>query len=239
MNWMDFVMSMSKGVYVLWAVGLLGVFLKVVANTYLNQLLQASSRMATTKNRSIRIMKQKFENGRTLGMNKGLSKAFTEKYVESMRCLGFPFLFWKRIGYSLVLACVALMGGAFLYYDERWRGSPDMVVFLANGAMICAFLASLENIFLTENKVDRLKANIQDYFDNYLTLRSEQQNPRLVEPACRECACGKADGKADGENASLPETKIEKEDACIEEVPTGKSPGDGEVLNSFLREFFT
>ena len=57
------IMEAGKGIYFLWGIGLLGLLLKMITNTYLKSMIKASENMATTKKKSLRIMRQKYENG--------------------------------------------------------------------------------------------------------------------------------------------------------------------------------
>lgn len=163
---------MGMGVYVLWGIGLIGLLLKMIANLYLKSLLKESENMATTKKKNLRYMRQTYENGKSLGIRTGSARQFAEKQVRKMNLLGKPFAFWRRIGELCTCAVVGAMAFAFLYYDPGWRGSLDMVTFMVNGVFVGACLLALENIFLTNNKVERLKANIGDYLENLTPLRA-------------------------------------------------------------------
>lgn len=214
------VSNMGMGVYVLWGIGLLGLFLKMISNAYLKCLLRESENMATTKKRDLRYMRQAYENGKNLGIRTGNSDSFAEKQVRKMRLLGKPFAFWRRIGELCTCGLVGAMAMAFLYYDPGWRGSPEMVTFLVNGVIVGACLLALENIFLTNNKVERLKANIRDYLENLTPLRMCETRESAA-TAMNRARTEKM------QNNTLPaqEQKEEKE-------------ASGEELDRFLREFF-
>lgn len=221
-------------IYILWGMGLLGLLLKIMVSTYLKGMVKASENMATTKKRSLRIMRQKFENGKNLGINNGNEEAFTEKNVRSLRFFALPMELWRRSGQALCFITLMMMSGAFLYKDVTWRGSPEMISFLANGFMVCAFLLALENIFLVNNKVEILKANIRGYFLNLslpreLSARAPVRGGKNKNRA--EVDCVEETPIADNEETELADLESAAADAQDVE--------NEEVLNRFLKEFFS
>ncbi|MBE5953372.1 MAG: hypothetical protein E7257_04360 [Lachnospiraceae bacterium] len=212
----------------------------------MRSMIRASENMATTKKRSLRIMRQKYVNGRNLGINRGNGASFVEKNVRRLKWAGLPLEFWKRSGLVLVLSSIMLMAGSFLYYESRWRGSSEMVTFLVHGIIVCAFLIVVENIFLINNKLEILKANIRDYLEN-LTLPppKERISPedlkefgnlrgvftektKLQEEGAKEIA-------AASENNSSVE--VVKEKASYE--PRSQNIDSDRILDSFLKEYFS
>ena len=266
-------LDMGTGIHILWGIGLLGLLLKMIASTYLKGMLKASENMSTTKRKSLRILRQKYENGRNLGINGGSGEAFTEKNIRGLKLIAMPMEFWRRSGQLLACVTCMAMAGAFLYYDVNWRGSPEMVTYLANGVLVCAFLLALENIFLINNKLEMLKANVRDYLENLTPARAEKTRTlvspdirvvrtperqqadnrskngaeRMGKPAVGDHTAGAV---ADNESAA---TKISSEDiqpqrdvsatsVYDERASNAVQPGqqsNEEVLNSFLREFFS
>lgn len=248
------VMDMGTGVYILWGIGLLGLFLKMIASTYLKRMLRASENMSTTRKKSLRILRQKYENGRNLGINSGSGEAFVEKNIRGLRLMALPMEFWRRSGQ--LLACVAcmLMAGGFLYYDVTWRGSPDMVLYLANGVLVCAFLLALENIFLVNNKLEMLKANIRDYLENLTPARTVQTrtagrpNIRAVpQPQNPETDRIETEAKTDKAEKRQSRTAPAEGESAVTSVYDERASNSGEeppqsneeALNCFLKEFFS
>lgn len=225
---------MGMGVYVLWGIGLLGFFLKMIANSYLKGLLRESENMATTKKKSLRYMRQTYENGKNLGIRTGSANAFAEKQVRKMRLLGKPFAFWRRVGELFTCVLVGAMALAFIYYDPGWRGSPEMVTFLVNGVLVGVCLLALENIFLINNKVERLKANISDYLENLTPLRAgeEQTGPEMR--ALRLRKSGDSFSKESRESIDVPESAATLTHRARDE----NMSEPGVDLNRFLRDFF-
>lgn len=235
------IMEAGKGIYFLWGIGLLGLLLKMITNTYLKSMIKASENMATTKKKSLRIMRQKYENGRSLGINKGSGGAFVEKNVRSLKLGAIPLEAWRRSGQAMCLLVMMTIGVAFLYYDVSWRGSPMMVTFLVNAGIVCAFLMFIENIFLVTNKMEILKANIRDYLENLTPIREEVRRTKI--PSIEKVPPKEAVEKNQLEEVAL--TKEELEGLLPEEGKNSvnsvydERDSNEELLNSFLKEFFS
>ncbi len=243
---MEKIINAGIGVHILWGIGVLGLILKIIANAYVQGLVKASENMATTKRRKLRIIRQKYENGKSLGINNGSGHAYVEKNIRSLRFLACPMEFWKRSGRFFSGIAVLIMAGGFLYYDVNWRGSPDMVAFLSSGILVCAFLYTVENIFLVNNKMEILKANIRDYLENIPSSR--EINPRAPAMVRRgqpreqfvvndtpihvvDLRQGGVD--EDGDNEKIQKVREEIATSRVEDV------NSSEVLDSFLEEFFS
>lgn len=207
----DFIKNLDGIYYVLWGIGALGLLMKIFANTYLKGLLKASENMATTKRKMLRVMRQKYENGRSLGLRTGDGQAFVEKNVRSVKLLFVPIEIYSKIGRILLCPLLMTIGINFLRHDASWRGSPMMIDIFANGIVVGAFLLLIENIFLLNNKLEIMKANIRDYFENGVPKREVTRRQKV-----------------------LPEPEIA---ASVDEEMNEKQ--SDEVLNRFLQEFFS
>lgn len=237
----DFIKNLDGIYYVLWGIGAFGLLMKIFANTYLKGLLRASENMATTKRKFLRVMRQKYENGKSMGLRTGGGQAFVEKNVRSVKFIFLPIEIYSKLGRILLCPLCIVLGASFLIYDVSWRGSPGMLDLFANGIMVGAFLLMFENIFLINNKLEILKANIKDYFDNCMPKRelirrqkispetaaaTEVIEPNVARRLKREVYENEI--KEDNKNGQIDETKNEINDRQSEEI-----------LNSFLREFFS
>lgn len=227
-------MEAGTGVYVLWGVGAVGVLLKIIISVYLSGVVKASQDMSTTRKKPLMAIRQKLENRRSLVADIGFGEAFVNKNVYSIKCMGIPIKNWNGLCKKLCLIVCMAASGAFLYYDVSWRGSPDMVYFMANAVFVCAFLLLLENIFLVTNKMELLKANIWDY----LELVKSGKPDNVLRKSARE-------RPAQGEmphicrSADTEKEKAEKGDSGGEAMLDETAAYSEEILNSFLKEFFT
>lgn len=251
---MEKIIDAGIGVHILWGIGVLGLILKIIVNVYMERLVKASENMATTRRKKLRIIRQKYENGKSLGINNGSGEAFVEKHIRRLRFAACPMEFWKRSGRFFSGIAVVTMASAFLYHDVGWRGSPEMVTFLANGVLVCAFLYVVENILLVNNKVEILKANIRDYLENIPATR--EVSPRapaiktvrqmeLPEDNSHKLSVVKSDYKGaasanviEDESAATILDK-DREDLISDNLNPAVTENSQDVLNSFLKEFFS
>ncbi len=231
------IMEAGKGVYFLWGLGLLGLLFKIITNAYLKGMVKASENMATTRKKSLRAIRQKYENGRTLGINRISGQAFVEKNIRGLRMGPFPLEAWRRSGQAMCSLVLLTTGGAFMYYDVSWRGSPAMTGFLINAGIVLAFLMFIENIFLVTNKVEILKANIRDYLENLTPLKERGINTggKRTEKEKKPLAMEEV-ALTDEEIKGLidKDTKLEQVKSCYHERDSNQ-----ELLDSFLKEFFS
>lgn len=240
---MEKIINAGIGVHILWGIGVLGLILKIIVNMYMQGLVKASENMATTKRKKLRIIRQKYENGKSLGINNGSGEAYVEKNIRSMRFIACPMEFWKRSGRFFSGIAVLVMAGGFLYHDVSWRGSPEMVTFLANGVLVCAFLYTVENIFLVNNKMEILKANIRDYLENIPVSREAKSRAptirRVKEPEVTRIDSSVYVADQGGVNNNVE--REEKNPKIEEEVAASRviDENSQEVLDSFLKEFFS
>lgn len=218
--------------YILYGIGVLGLLLKLMANTYLKTLIKESENMEMTKNRKLKTVARKCKNRAALGMLEKSTDSYVEKNVGKIKLFGRSFSFYDRCGRWLSMCIVMMAAGGFLYYDISWRGSPNMTEYFANCVIVCAFLLALENIFCIRNKMDLLKANIGDFIDNIsVASRKADSRQRIENPVVT----------AKEAVASTVEVTKEKEALADTEGVSGKAdeiPED-ELIGSFLKEFFS
>ncbi len=226
----------GTGVYILWGMGLLGLLLKLMANTHMKKMIKASENMATTKKKCLRVLRQKYENGRSLGIHNGDGQAYVEKNVRSMRFVSMPLDFWRLSGRTLCCGVCMVIAGTFLFKDVSWRGSPEMVTLIANGIIVCAFLIAVENIFLINNKIEILKANIRDYLQNLPVAR---ENP-VRAPAGGINIITEKNQEQSKDNQE--DDEIKNQTAATESTVSSvyhERDSNEEALNCFLKEFFS
>lgn len=261
----DVIMGFGTGVHILWAVGLLGLLIKMCVSIHMKSMIRASENMATTRRRSLRTMRQKYVNGRNLGINRGDGAAFVEKNIRRLKWAGLPLELWKRSGLLLMLSAVMVMAGGFLYYESRWRGSQDMITFLANGVLVCAFLVITENIFLINNKMEILKANIKDYLENlnlpperervspedikeFGNLRQQlrngvrdvsEKNQQEVTAEIAAAKSGIGGNEASSGNDNTNDSMCKGDNNKASYQPRAQNIENDKVLDSFLKEFFS
>lgn len=120
-----------------------------------------------------------------------------------------------------------------------------MVTFIANGIIVCAFLLALENIFLINNKVEMLKANVRDYLENLTPARAEKNrqavgvNKKMPDRAVVTQADKLTDKMARMETAATESAaKSVSSDGKVS-APSVYDERASDALNNFLQEYFS
>lgn len=131
-----------------------------------------------------------------------------------------------------------------MYYDVSWRGSPEMVSFLVNAIMVCAFLMCIENIFLINNKVEILKANIRDYLENLTPVRANtprKQGPEISGLNSSRSSSVQEEGLKEiaASNVNTDMLHPESEEKVGSTSVYDERDSNEELLNCFLKEFFS
>lgn len=237
----------GMGTYLLWGLGIAGLLMKLFFSSYLSGMISATENMATTRKKCLRIMRQKYENCRSLGRSNKNNQAYVEKNVRRLKFFALPIEFWRKSGQLIIAMLVFAMSGAFFYYDSNWLLSRDMFEFLISGIMVGAFLIIVENIFLVNNKMEIVKANISDYFEN-LAVGWDKNNGsnqffiERVDDIDQEKKTSNSNGKKDEQIAVASmesAAALSDEKRSLENSSRVKKQGNEEALNSFLKEFFS
>ncbi len=214
--WEKFVEA-GTGVHIIWGIGGLGLLLHFMFSLFMNSMIRASRDMSTTRKKGLSVIRRKYDNRKALCTQSGYNQNFVQKNLYELKLLGIPLTKWENISKFLCTTCLAACSFAFLYYDDAWRQSPNMVYFIANASLVCAFLLLLENIFLPRRKMELLRANIGDFFEFSRITDNVPQTQSAPKPTEEK------------------EIIQQREDNNISEEA---APCDEEVLNSFLKEFF-
>ena len=109
-----------------------------------------------------------------------------------------------------------------------------MVTFLAIGVLVCAFLAVVENIFLVNNKMEILKANIRDYLEN---LSLPPIKDKVAPEDLKEFANLRGQNK--GNIVSVADKVSAKEEIAASDENVEVPLDNDKMLDSFLKEFFS
>ena len=230
---------------ILWGIGLLGLIIKLIANIHMSRLLKASENMVTTKRKSLRVIRQKYENGRALGANKGTASAFVEKNVRRLKLLGLPLSFYGKTGTVLSFITVGFASFVVMKKPASWRGSPEMLSFLGNMMMLLAFLMVVENIFFINNKLEMLKANISDYLENMCDVGVAKNVPFVQKintvTSQQERSSDRnvvlSPERGNNDNKAAPVADVNKKEMTTQ-APNEKDIEEDSLIENFLHEFF-
>lgn len=160
----------GQALYVLAGLCLLGIFTRVTTKNLYKRLIKESGNMATTKNKSLRDLKQKAES--TYRMNQGMpdSSAWLDHQLCELRFRGMTLAGWGNVSMQLTWLCL-LTGGTAAFFSYWYRLDSIYVVMYGGGSVLMAMLTMLFDNGIAGGKRELLAASLQDYLENVLCPR--------------------------------------------------------------------
>ena len=160
----------GQALYVLAGICLLGIFTRVMTKNLYKRLIKESGNIATTKNKSLRDLKQKTEN--TYRMNQGIPDvgAWLDHQLCELRFRGMTLAGWGNVSMQLTWLCL-LTGGTAAFFSYWYRLDTIYVVMYGGGSVLMAMLTLLFDNGIAGGKRELLEASLQDYLENVLCPR--------------------------------------------------------------------
>ena len=160
----------GQALYVLAGICLLGILTRVMTRNLYKRLIKESANMATTKNKSLRELKQRTEN--TYRINQGLRDcgAWLDHQLCELKFRGMTLAGWANVSMQLTWLCL-LAGGTGAFFSYWYRLDTVYVVMYGGGAVLMAMLTMLFDNGTADGKRDLLAASLEDYLENVLCPR--------------------------------------------------------------------
>ena len=165
----------GRALYVLAAICLAGIFIRLRAGSIYKRLIRESENLALTKNKYLRGLKQNAED--TYRMNMGMSntRVYLEHQMYGLKGGGMSLKAMESLAGQLTLLCF-LFGGlaAFGAYWYR-EGNYEIVLYASAG-----ILSGLMTMFVDygtglEEKRMQLLTAVQDYLENVMWPRMSRE----------------------------------------------------------------
>ena len=121
------VLQTGKALYVLAAICLAGILVRMMAGSFYKGLIRESANLALTKNKCLRALKQNAED--TYRMNQGMNntRVYLEKQLYGLKMLGFSLKGVDNLAGQLTLLCF-LAGGAAAFGAYWYRSDNYYIV---------------------------------------------------------------------------------------------------------------
>lgn len=171
------ILQTGKALYVLAAIGMIGVLSKLVTRSLYKRLIRETDNMAMTKNRNLKILKQKLENACRLNQSIVNTEAYLERQMYGFRFMRISLQGWNSV--SLQMTILGIMAGGAAAFASYWYrlDSYYIVLYASAGAFLGLFLAFLESCFGIGLKQQRLANALLEYTDNSVFVRASRENP--------------------------------------------------------------
>lgn len=205
----------GRALYVLAAICGLGILTRLITRNLYKRLIKESTNLATTKNKSLRELKQRAENA--YRMNQGMrdSGSWLEHQLCELRFRGMTLTGWANFSMQLTWLCLLVGGtGAFLAY--WYRMDTYYIVLYGGGAVLMAMLTMLFDGGAAVGR-EQLTASLQDYLENVLCPRLARSMPDdnvRGENAEQVRAKGRGAGRLIGRGDRNRQTEMEPAAEC-------------------------
>lgn len=161
-----------------------GIFLKMILGAVYANLLRASDKMDTSKNKLMKGLRTKFETNYVQDRGVNNVDSFVDKYVYQYKVCGILLHTWETLCAQLLLICMLIGSiGAILGLIYECGKRTILFTFFV-GITTSAILVIIDNLLNLSTKRNMIKTNIQDYLENSLKVRLETKEK--VEMAARK-----------------------------------------------------
>ena len=219
-------------VYLMTAVGILGVLAKIINQLTLHRLVKAAGNMPKSTHRLIKLVRAKYEHACMIHDSVENIDAFVEKYIYEYRGFLFRIHTWRQIELLSVwfAGILAALGAALNYLSSGF--SESVYQYIAGGLAEMVLLSVIIRLSDEPYKVNAVKMYMVDYLDNICAFRLRRQ--RTSERESIDVIAAESSAK------SAFQTEVqesEQEDApAVSKAASGKSRSRGILRSSSKAE---
>lgn len=166
----------GKALSVFAVIGAIGIISKLITRSLYKRLVKETDNMAMTKNKNLKVLKQKLENAYRLNQNIVNTQAYLDKQIYTFKFMHISLNGWNSI--SLQMTILGLLAGGVGSFMSYWYRLDSYYIILyasvgALGGLLLTFLDSCFNISL---KQQRLANALLEYVDNSVFVRVAREN---------------------------------------------------------------
>ena len=228
----NFATDTNAIVYLMTAVGILGVLAKIINQLTLHRLVKAAGNMPKSTHRLIKLVRAKYEHACMIHDSVENIDAFVEKYIYEYRGFLFRIHTWRQIELLSVwfAGILAALGAALNYLSSGF--SESVYQYIAGGLAEMVLLSVIIRLSDEPYKVNAVKMYMVDYLDNICAFRLRRQ--RTSERESIDVIAAESSAK------SAFQTEVqesEQEDApAVSKAASGKSRSRGILRSSSKAE---
>lgn len=217
-------------VYLMTAIGILGVLAKIINQLTLHRLVKAAGNMPKSTHRLIKLVRAKYEHACMIHDSVENISAFVEKYIYEYRGFLFRIHTWRQIEVlSVWFAGILGALGASLNYLSSGFTEP-VYQYIAGGLAEVVFLSVVIRLSDEPYKISAVKMYMEDYLDNICAFRLRRQ--RTSERESIDVIAAESSAKPAFQNAG--QEREANETPTVPKAAAGKSRAKG-ILKSNAR----
>lgn len=165
----------GKALYVLAAVCLAGIMVRLLAGSFYKGLIKESANLALTKNKYLRALKQNAEDTYRLNQGMNNTRVYLEKQLYSLKMMGLSIKGLDNLSGQLTLLCF-LAGGAAAFMAYWYRSDNYYIVLYGAVGILCGMLTMFVDYGVNlEAKRQQLLICLQDYMENVMWSRMNRE----------------------------------------------------------------
>ena len=215
-------------IYLMAAIGILGVLAKIINQLTLYRLVKAAGNMPKRTHRLIKLVRDKYEHACMIHDSVENINAFVEKYIYEYRGFLFRIHTWRQIELLSVwfAGILAAMGASLNYLSSGFTES--VYQYIAGGLAEIVLLSVVIRLSDEPYKINAVKMYMVDYLDNICAFRLKKQKSSERESIDVIAA----------ENSAKPVFQTggqEKETGEIQAVPVSKAAAGKARAKGILR----
>ena len=165
-------------IYLMAAIGILGVLAKIINQLTLYRLVKAAGNMPKSTHRLIKLVRAKYEHACMIHDSVENINAFVEKYIYEYRGFLFRIHTWRQIEILSVwfAGILAALGASVNYLS---LGLTETVYqYIAAGIAEMVLLSVVMRLSDEPYKINAVKMYMVDYLENICAFRLKKQNQR-------------------------------------------------------------
>ena len=215
-------------IYLMAAIGILGVLAKIINQLTLYRLVKAAGSMPKSTHRLIKLVRAKYEHACMIHDSVENINAFVEKYIYEYRGFLFRIHTWRQIELLSVwfAGILAAMGASLNYLSSGFTES--VYQYIAGGLAEIVLLSVVIRLSDEPYKINAVKMYMVDYLNNICAFRLKKQKSSERESIDVIAA----------ENSAKPVFQTggqEKETGEIQAVPVSKAAAGKARAKGILR----
>lgn len=219
-------------IYAILAAGGIGFLGKLITASVYGAMVRASNEMGKSKNKMMKLMCLKFETFYKLKIGVNNVDTFVDKYVHKQKFCGICLSTWESFSGQMTVLCLAgaILGSVWGYILHCGR-ETILYTFLC-GTATAFLLIIFDSLFNIKGKKELFRINMQDYLENYLKakLENEHLTPEILEDYRKAYFEETAKGQKKAEQTGPEKRKklvVREETAAVQE----------KIIEDILREY--